>query len=295
VHPADHSCLYPIMPVGPVIDGTEVGTMDVPMRLVEVGKFNKVPLILGSNEDGGTIFETQLPVVVPGSKWPASIFQSTVKKAFDHIFQANSSRFQAVYNVTEFKSASWPEDSLISRAIRDLIFMCPLRQLATAYATQGLAAYMYVFHFNYGFLVDNVLHLGDFHAGELPFVFRNWLWAAEAIDGKQDPRLMADIISCKWASFAYTHDPNGGDREANWPPGCEIVNKKYSSWPVFNTRDRLFYSLKMEPEVRQIRSDNTYPDDVYPRDPKCDLIDDLTQYIQFRHDGKPLVDNSVVV
>jgi carboxylesterase type B len=252
-------------------------------------------LILGANEDGGTIFEPMLPAVVPGAKWPASIFKDTVGLAFDHIFQANSSRFQAVYNATEFKSASWPEDSLISRGIRDLVFMCPLRQLATAYAAQGLPAYMYVFHFNYGFLVDSVLHLGDFHAGEIPFVFRNWLWVAEAIDRNQDPYLMADIMSCKWASFAYTHDPNGGKREADWPPGCTTVNRKYSSWPVFNSRDRLYYSLKIEPEVLPIRADNVYPDDLFPRDPKCDLIDDISEYIRFRHDGNPSAGHSFVV
>merc|ERR1719408_86904 len=130
------------------------------MRLVESGNFNKVPIIVGSNEDGGTLFEPMMPQVVPHAKWPASIFKGSVKMTFDYMFGNYSQRFQGIYNITEFKSASWPEDSMISRAIRDLLFMCPVRQLATSFTKQGLPAYMYVFHFDYGLLIDNVLHLG---------------------------------------------------------------------------------------------------------------------------------------
>lgn len=296
-HPADHSLLYPIMPVGPVIDGTAVGTLDVPMRLVEQGRFNKVPLILGANEDGGTIFEPMLPQVVPSARWPASIFKDTVNKTFDYVFQSNSSRFQSVYNVTEYEqgTARWPEDSLISRAVRDLIFMCPLRQLAMAYAKQGLPAYMYVFHFDYGLLIDNILHLGDFHAGELPFVFKNWLWAVKSAAPSQDAQMMSDIMSCKWASFAYSMDPNGGSDHTQWPPGCQDINKKFSAWPVFSARDRLFYSLTQSPEVRQIRSNNYYPDDRFPRDPKCDLIDGLSADLRFRHDDAQGREDAIIV
>merc|ERR1712232_121605 len=191
------------MPVGPVIDGTEVGTMDVPMRLVHAGKFNKVPLILGANEDGGTIFEPLLPQVVPQAEWPASLHSNTVNSTFSWMFQNSSDKFADAYQSTEFKSARWPEDAMISRLIRDICFMCPIRQLANAYAKQGLPAYMYVFHFNYGFLIDNIIHLGDFHAGELPFVFGNWLWAVKTTAPREDAKLMSNIMRCKWVAFAY--------------------------------------------------------------------------------------------
>merc|ERR1712217_882001 len=160
---------------------------------------------------------------------------------------------------------------------------------------QGLPAYMYVFHFDYGLLIDNVLHLGDFHAGELPFVFKNWLWAVKAIAPAQDGQLMSDIMSCKWASFAYTHDPNGGADESKWPRGCETINKKYSAWPLFNSRDRLFYSLKQGPEVRQIMSSNYYPDDLFPRDEKCDFIDSVSGKFRFQHDGEAHSSKRIVV
>lgn len=289
--------MYPIMPVGPCIDGSAVGTMDIPMKMVEAGRFNKVPLIVGSNEDGGTIFEPMMPQVIPSSRWPATIFKDSVKKAFDYMFQGDSEKVQSEYNVTEYShgGANWPEDSLISRMIRDLVFMCPIRQLANAFTKQGVPAYVYVFHFKYGYLIDNVLHIGDFHAGELPFVFKNFLWAVKAADPLGDPQLMSDIMSCKWATFAYTLDPNGGRDEGSWPPGCQEINRKYSAWPLYNFRDRQYYALKQEPEVRAIRADNYYPDDLFPRDAKCDMIDSISASLMFRHNGTLTKPAAIVV
>jgi carboxylesterase type B len=297
ITPADRSPIYPLMPNGPVIDGSRVGTLDVPIRLIDAGNFNKVPLILGANENGGTIFEPMVPLTVPNTSWPLHFHKDSVGKAFDYLLQGNSSRLQEIYNVTEFKAGGvlWPEDALVSRVLRDLMFMCPLRQVANLYAKQDLPAYMYVFHFHYGLVIDQVLHLGDFHAGEVPFVFKNWLWALKALAPARDSHLMADIMSCKWASFAYTLDPNGGDDASKWPPGCELINKRYSSWPRFNIQERMFYSLQHEPEVLQIRSNNYYPDDLFPRDPKCDLIDSISSFMAFRHDEKRSSDAPIFV
>merc|ERR1711981_762336 len=50
------SPLWPLMPFGPVIDGTDAGLPDMPLTLVQQGKHHKVPLMLGSNKDGGAYF-----------------------------------------------------------------------------------------------------------------------------------------------------------------------------------------------------------------------------------------------
>lgn len=281
--PKDHSPIYPIMPVGPVIDGSEAGLMDVPIRLVTAGRFNKVPLIVGSNENGGSMFEPEIAQVVPNAKWPASLHPGSLKLAFEYMFGANASKVGRMYTQEEYKSASFEEDARLSRIIRDLVFMCPVRSLATAWAEQGVPAFMYVFHFRYGVVVDRVLHLGDFHAGELPFVFQNWLWAVRGVAPLTDPVRMADIMSCKWASFAFTHDPNGGPHEDRWPPNCVDMNRKFSDWPAFSLRSRSFYSLKDSPEVRRVLADNRYPDDLFPRDEKCDMWDDMAPYLRFAH------------
>ncbi|CAK9092745.1 unnamed protein product [Durusdinium trenchii] len=195
--PAVHSPLWPLMPNGPAIDGTESGLLDVPIELVRRGHFNKVPLLLGSNENGGSIFEPMLPMVLPGTELPVKRHPETLQKALKYFFHEN---VEAIYNLWEFPDG----DVLIRRMIRDLMFMCPLRALATAWHQNQLNSYVYVFDFSYGLV--SWLGLGDFHGSELPFVFRNWLELIKPIDLFQSPHRMSDIISCNWASFAYRQD-----------------------------------------------------------------------------------------
>mmetsp|Transcript_107457 Transcript_107457/g.213377 ORF Transcript_107457/g.213377 Transcript_107457/m.213377 type:complete len:605 (+) Transcript_107457:121-1935(+) len=288
LRPRHHSPIYPVMPVGPVIDGTEAGLPDTPIKMVEAGRFNRVPLIAGANEDGGTVFEPMLPQCIPGAKWPATLFNST-HKVLAYLFRDNVSKVTAVYNGTEYTSTHFPADALLSRMLRDLVFMCPLRKLLAAWARYELPAYMYVFHFNYGTLVDRVTHLGDFHGGEVPFVFRNWLKLVRAIDVTESSQEMANIMSCRWASFAYLHDPNGGPKESKWLKNCKEVSRRYSVWPRFSQESRLFYYLQNRPQVRSILADNMYPDDPFPRDPKCDLWDTMAAnlpWIQSEVEGR---------
>jgi len=270
--PMVRSPLWPIMPNGPAIDGTEEGLLDVPMKLVKQGNFNKVPLLLGANENGGSIFEPMLPMVLPGARLPVKRYPETLNKALRYFFQENISKVEAIYTKEEFGDG----DMLIRRMIRDLIFMCPLRALASAWSSANLPTFLYVFDFSYG--LAKLIGLGDFHGSELPFVFRNWLEFIKPIDPFQSPRRMSDIISCKWTSFAHGHDPNGGTNESQWISGCENINGRYSDWPSFG-EERLFYTLKAQPEVHGILTDNHFPDDTFPRDEKCDLWDELGMYM----------------
>jgi len=53
--------LWPVMPWGPAIDGTPVGLLDLPLTLIKAGKFNRVPVIVGTNENEGNIFIPLIP------------------------------------------------------------------------------------------------------------------------------------------------------------------------------------------------------------------------------------------
>lgn len=293
--PATRSTLWPIMPVGPVLDGTSYGLLDVPIKLVQAGKFHQVPLMLGANENGGSIFEPMLPYIVPGAVWPAALAPSvTAEKAMTWFFGNYTSRVGEVYTMAEFKNAESPADAFLSRLIRDVMFQCSNRALATSWASAQLPTYLYVFHYDFGF-IDRVTGLKDFHGGEMPFVFRNWLRDIQAISPLQDPYKMADIMSCKWASFAYTLDPNGGKDEEAWPPHCMQINRQYSDWPRFNSDQRLLYSLKSEPAIHQILADNRYPDDLFPRDEKCDLWDELAPQLPWILPQRPATSLAVIV
>lgn len=43
--------LAPVMPWGPVVDGSELGLPARPLDMIKAGNFAKVPLIIGSNLD----------------------------------------------------------------------------------------------------------------------------------------------------------------------------------------------------------------------------------------------------
>jgi len=53
---------YPATPFGLVIDGSPLGLPDSPMNLLRKGDFNKVPLILGTNRDGGSYIGAATPL-----------------------------------------------------------------------------------------------------------------------------------------------------------------------------------------------------------------------------------------
>merc|ERR1711865_72097 len=168
---------------------------------------------------------------------------------------------------------------LISRAMRDLGFACSDRMVASSWHAKGLDAYMYVFSFDAGEL-DQFLPLGDFHSMDVPFVWRALLWVPELLPLSGAVQRMADIMTCQWASFAYTGNPNGG---ATSIPNCAHVHKTVNPWPVFDT-ERKYYSLQASqepgrkggPQIVPLRADNKYPNDEFPSDVQCDMWDTVT-------------------
>merc|ERR1712222_150211 len=86
---------------------------------------------------------------------------------------------------------------------------------------------------------------------------------------------MSDIISCMWTSFAHTGNPNGGPDRSMWPPNCETVHGRVMSWPKFDSR-RLYYTLQTSPVVTPLQVDNKSPNDEFPSDKKCDVLDTIS-------------------
>lgn len=254
--------------------------MDSPGNLLRAAKFNKVPLLLGANQDGGSIFEPFIGITAPNVSWP-------VKKGDDGLRQvlswfmpaAEMDQAVSIWSEEEFQSSAHPGDARLSRILRDLIFQCSNRRVAQAWASHspGTKAFLYTFSFNMG-LVQKPL--GDFHASELPLEWKNWLPVYKTITKEVDR--MSDIMTCKWAFFVYCQDPNGCPQGQS-PAGCDdfaagTKGSRISYWPYFDSTQREYYSLNSEPSVGTLRADNKYPDDEFPRDEKCDFIDrvDLT-------------------
>lgn len=63
--------------------------------IIQLRRFNRVPLLLGSNENGGSIFEPMLPIVLPGVRLPVKRFPETLDIAMRYFFQDNVSKVEA--------------------------------------------------------------------------------------------------------------------------------------------------------------------------------------------------------
>jgi para-nitrobenzyl esterase len=270
--------LYPYLTVGPVIDNTLYGLRDVPIALVESGQAAKVPLLLGANKNEGSIFAWMTAVYLQERGASYSKEHSPENNA-DVQYLANrefgskdAPQILKAYPSSEFSVpvpfARTRYHREVSRMVRDAVFMCSNRALASQWASQGLDAFMYVFAFDLG-IVDDVVGLGDFHSSEVPFVFRS-ANSSKILRSARAVQRMTDIISCQWSSFAYSGNPNGLDTPA---PNCNDVHGHVEKWPKFDDADRHFYSLQEVPKAVPIKPGNMYPHDEFPSDERCDVWD----------------------
>lgn len=255
------SPIWPLMPFGPVIDGTEAGLPDVPLKLVQRGEFHKVPLILGSNKDGGAYFGPIMQLL-----WGDVSPNATKLAEWILPKKKDQDKMVALYGGTDF-----PNDMRRSgRVMRDIVFMCSDRALASAWSKAGLPTYLYTFSFNFG---QNVVErdLGDAHAFELPFVWMNYdkVLGYLAKDVKNYSQ-MAKALTCTWASFVKCQAP-----KCSSPlPNCDETLKGLADWPQFSNSARSFYSFKLPATVESIRSTTIYQKtDEFPGDDRCDFWD----------------------
>jgi len=271
---AGRSPSFPIFNHGPVIDGTVHGLLDFPASLVRANKHHKIPLMVGSNKNEGSIFEPMVSGLVPGAD-PEAISQKDVDLILDWSFtEEDQAKIKSVYNPDDYGKLSPAKYyRMVARLMRDLSFACSDRLLARTWRDAGLDAFVYTFAFDYGDL-ETSLPLGDFHASELPFVWRVFLDLLKPLPSAGAVQEMADIVSCQWATFAHTGAPSGRNGSQS-PPNCERVHGRVSDWPRF-TADEQYYSLQAlrngsGPQVGQLRANNKHPDDERPSNTACDM------------------------
>jgi len=198
------------MPWGPTIDGTTIGLLDVPWNLIRAGKYNHVPVILGTNANEGNIFIPGLPLIVPGAWIPFDEYRATL--ALEHIF--NTTTTQTVIEMYQNSGSTW--EAVISIILRDYFFACPARRVA---ATLSRDNPTYLYHFTYvapGWA--DQWALGDYHSSELEFVYAN-AWPPLVHEFDEDDKKMAGIFGGYWTNLAHTGNPNSGPAQnlLTWP------------------------------------------------------------------------------
>ncbi|WP_437475858.1 carboxylesterase family protein [Sorangium sp. So ce1014] len=185
----------------PVIDGWNLP--DWPGKLLEAGSFEKVPTILGSNADEGSLF-----VALWGET--ATVADDAEFAAFAETFApGHGEAVVALYPSETYGSAQ----AAATAALGDAMFVCPTRRAARAIASAGVATYLYRFtHAPQGSLLGD---LGSFHSAEIRYVFGN---PGQLVPAPltEDELGMSQAIMGYWSRHAESGDPNGGDA-VEWP------------------------------------------------------------------------------
>ena len=87
----------------PAVDGTDVGMPALPLDSIRKGKFNKVPTIIGSNKDEGTLLGLD-PFI--GGGFAFGVNAKTLNQSIAHFFgEANVAPVLAMYPAAELDTA----------------------------------------------------------------------------------------------------------------------------------------------------------------------------------------------
>jgi para-nitrobenzyl esterase len=199
--------------VGPNVDGwvfpDEIHT------IVEQGRQNRVPVIVGSNADEGSMYA--------GPNVPATIedFRLVAHKRYGDYADA----FLETYTVTDDSEV---RDTFVA-AVGDAIFTWEMRMWARMTATVDANAWLY--HFTRVHPIAQSDTLGSHHGAEIVYVIGNFHRASFTPE-PEDERL-TETMSGYWVNFAATGDPNG----AGLP-----------EWPAYDAEEEAF--MEFGDEIR---------------------------------------------
>jgi para-nitrobenzyl esterase len=166
------------------------------------GNFEPRPLLLGTNRDEGTLFQSSIFArdVVDEGEYRAAL---ATRFGSDHV--------DAI--VEHYPVASFPSPNrALAEVSGDALFVCPARRTARAAAAHGAPVFRYTFVREPS--QPAISDLGVFHSAEIPFVF--------GIDqfplGHSGPEgaPLVDAMGHYWTHFAVTGDPNS-DGMPSWP------------------------------------------------------------------------------
>jgi para-nitrobenzyl esterase len=179
-----------------VIDGPD-GILPKSARAIfEAGEMNKVPYIMGSNTDEGSLF-------ILGAPTPAN--DAEYLKQLRDRFGDGAEQIAALYPVASFAG---DYRAALSRVVGDSGLICGTHDSARLAAKAGQKVFMYNFNIPW-FVAAGAL--GVAHAAEISHVF-GVPYMADAAS-----QAVADAMNAYWARFAKTGDPNGAGAPAAWP------------------------------------------------------------------------------
>ena len=188
---------------GPNVDGEFMPTQ--PRTLYDRGEIAKVPYILGSNTDEGTLFTIGTNVTN----------EEMYKAAIMTRYAAITDQVMEHYPVSKFMDQMNPFNAALARAFGDGTLVCSTWDTATRAAKAGSTVYMYNFDIPAGVGTN----LGATHGAELVYVFGT----SPALSEEQQK--VSDLIQNFWTNLAKTGDPNATSL-LSWPKFSESMDTR---------------------------------------------------------------------
>lgn len=186
----------------PVVDGVVVPKQ--PTEIYAGGEVAlKVPTIIGSNLNEGTLFHSGILGDRPHPD--AAAYEATLVRLLG---AENGAKALAMYPVT----GTMKPDEVLAQVESDAMFACPTRRASRALTRAGVPVYRYHFVRR----PDNgvVAAFGATHGAEVPFVFGN---DDPMLGGVSDGGMpLREAMMRYWTNFAKMGDPNVGN-DPKWP------------------------------------------------------------------------------
>eukprot|EP01116_Phalansterium_solitarium_P022466 TRINITY_DN7433_c0_g1_i1.p1 TRINITY_DN7433_c0_g1~~TRINITY_DN7433_c0_g1_i1.p1 ORF type:complete len:529 (-),score=81.42 TRINITY_DN7433_c0_g1_i1:161-1717(-) len=193
----------------PTIDGVEIS--EKPATLAAAGRFNRVPMMLGTTTNEGSSFITP-PHNMTDDEYKTYLLQTYGSHYLDQLLQ--------LYPASDYKSPWWAACAIWTHSS----MTCPARRSARWIAGNGGTVYQYYWTHVIEETAIFAPYMGAFHGVEIPFVFHLSDGDYHSIPVLLTPEevLLQDRISNIWTHFGATGNPN--------PSGSE--------WPPFNNNDQ---------------------------------------------------------
>jgi para-nitrobenzyl esterase len=199
----------------PSVDGVVVHSS--PTDVVGARRDRNVPLVIGTNQDEGTLFSLLLPSDLTDHEILAALPETILDpRALGAAYEGRDTGRRLIVDL-----------------LTDAVFLIPSLRLADAQAATSAPVWVYLFTWKtpvFGGL------LGATHALELPFLWDKIddpLW--QTFVGDSAPRPLVTAMQDAWIAFARTGDPNA--------PGAV-------SWPRYDTTTRP--TLELGDDIRVV-------------------------------------------